>query len=107
MCKSVFALVAVLAVGGVLVTSDAFARGGGHGGGHFGGGHSGGGHFAGGHFGGHVAQFGGHGMRLGGAHGHFVRGHSRHFWHGRWWGYGVGPCWAWSDQDGEYVWICD
>jgi hypothetical protein len=37
----------------------------------------------------------------------FVRGHHRHFWHGRWWDYGVGPCWAWSDEYAEYVWVCD
>ena len=30
-----------------------------------------------------------------------------HFWHGRWWYYGVGPCWVWSDYYGEYVWACD
>jgi hypothetical protein len=36
----------------------------------------------------------------------FVRGHHRHFWHGRWWAYGVGSCWAWSDDYGEYVWVC-
>jgi hypothetical protein len=34
-------------------------------------------------------------------------GHRRHFWHGRWWYYGVGPCWVWSDYYGEYVWACD
>jgi hypothetical protein len=27
-------------------------------------------------------------------------GHRRHFWHDRWWDYGVGPCWAWSDVNG-------
>ncbi len=37
----------------------------------------------------------------------FVAGeHRRHFWHGRWWYYGVGPCWVWSDYYGEYVWAC-
>jgi hypothetical protein len=34
-------------------------------------------------------------------------GHRRHFWHGRWWDYGVGPCWIWSDVYGAYVWACD
>ena len=34
-------------------------------------------------------------------------GHRRHFWHGRWWYYGVGPCWVWSDYYSEYVWACD
>jgi len=38
---------------------------------------------------------------------HFAFGHHRHFWHGRWWYYGVGPCWVWSDYYGEYVWACD
>jgi len=57
-----------------------------HGGGHFGGGHIGGGHF-GGHIGG----------------GHF--GGPRHFWHGRWYNYGVGSCWRLA-PDGSYVWIC-
>jgi hypothetical protein len=35
------------------------------------------------------------------------RGHRPHFWHGRWWYYGVGPCWVWSDYYGEDVWACD
>jgi hypothetical protein len=108
--------------------------GGGHfsggGGGHFGGGSSGhfggggGGHFGGG--GGHIASgrsATGHGpgapivARRGpgpgvhvapGYRAHaFVAGeHRRHFWHGRWWYYGVGPCWVWSDYYGEYVWAC-
>ena len=96
--KSIFALAAVLALGSSLaLATGASAHGGGHGGGgHFGGGHFGGGHVGGGHFGGH----------FGGGHGHFVRGHFRHFFHGRWWAYGVGPCWAWSDEYGEYVWVC-
>jgi hypothetical protein len=34
-------------------------------------------------------------------------GHRRHLWHGRWWDYGVGPCWAWSDVTGGYMWVCD
>jgi hypothetical protein len=38
---------------------------------------------------------------------HVTGGHRRHFWHGRWWYYGVGPCWRWSDVYGEYVWVCD
>jgi hypothetical protein len=41
------------------------------------------------------------------ARAHFAFGHHRHFWHGRWWYYGVGPCWVWSDYYGEYVWACD
>ena len=33
--------------------------------------------------------------------------HKRHFWHGRWWNYGIPPCWEWSDDYDEYVWVCD
>jgi hypothetical protein len=141
--KSVLALTAIVALGGLSLATDASAQH--HGGGHGGGGaHSGGG---GAHFGGGGAHFGGGGARGGGAHfgggqiaagrsatargpgapaiagrGHgpgarvapsygaraFVPGgHRRHFWHGRWWSYGVGPCWVWSDYYGEYVWACD
>jgi hypothetical protein len=112
MRKSVFALAAVLALGSLSLTTDAFARGGGHGGGGHGGGHGGGGH-GGGHFGGHGpgGHFGGHGGgHFGGGHGGRVfvaGGHGRRFWHGRWWGYGIGPCWKWSYAYGEYVWVCD
>jgi hypothetical protein len=103
MRTSVFALAAALALGSLSLTTDAFAHGGGHGGGHFGGGHFGGHgpavHFGGGHGpGGHFG--GGHGGHV------FAGGHGRHFWHGRWWGYGVGPCWR-LDAYGEYVWVCD
>jgi hypothetical protein len=35
------------------------------------------------------------------------RDHSRHFWHGTWWNYGNGPCWLWSDDYDEYLWVCD
>jgi hypothetical protein len=54
----------------------------------------------------------GHGPGVRVAPGHRARvfvagGHRRHFWHGRWWYYGVGPCWVWSDYYGEYVWACD
>jgi hypothetical protein len=61
------------------------------------------GHFGGpgGHFGG-PAHFGG-GLRFVDG-GHF--GGGRRFWGGRWWGYGVGPCWAIA-PDGSYYWICD
>jgi hypothetical protein len=139
MRKSVFALAAIIALGGMSLATNASAQH--HGGGaHFGGG--GGAHFGGGggpHFGGGGgAHFGGGGARLGGgsigagrfATGHrlgaptvagrgahvapgfgaraFVSGgHRRHFWHGRWWYYGVGPCWVWSDYYDEYVWACD
>jgi hypothetical protein len=84
MRKSAFALAALLALGSLSATSNASA--------HWAGG--------GGHFGGHFAHFGG------GPGGHFW-GHGRRFWHGHWWGYGVGPCWVWSDVYGQYVWACD
>jgi hypothetical protein len=34
--------------------------------------------------------------------GHIWFGHSRHFWHGRWYAYGVGPCWIYID--GLWFW---
>jgi hypothetical protein len=124
--KSILAVAAILALGSLSLATDAFAAhngGGGHGGGHGGGGghvaagRIGGGHGPGAHFmtghgpgvrvvpgrvpgAGHIAA--GHPGRV------FVAGgHRRHFWHGRWWYYGVGPCWVWSDVYGEYVWACD
>jgi hypothetical protein len=92
---SAFALAAILA-SSVSITADAIARDGhgpgGRGGPHFGGGrHFGGGpHFGPGHFGPGPGRFGG----------------GRRFWHGRYWPYGVGPCWAWSPVYGQYVWQC-
>lgn len=38
-------------------------------------------------------------------HGGVWYGHKRRFWHGQWWGYGIGECWL-STPIG-YVWICD
>ncbi len=70
-------------------TAFAHPHGGPHGGPHFGGG----GHP---HFGGG----GGHGFRGGGG------GHGGRFWHGRYWGYGVGPCWRWNPFMGGWVWVC-
>jgi hypothetical protein len=32
-------------------------------------------------------------------------GRGGHFWHGRFWGYGIGPCWRLTPY-GEYVWVC-
>ena len=86
---------AALAAGLVLGTP---ALAGGHGGGHGGGGHGGGGHGPGGHFGGGGPHFGGGGPHFGG-------GRGGHFWHGRFWGYGIGPCWRLTPY-GEYVWVC-
>lgn len=31
-------------------------------------------------------------------------GPGRRYWRGRWWAYGVGSCWRWTDIG--YVWIC-
>jgi hypothetical protein len=121
--KSVFALAAIITLGGVSLATDAFAQhhGGGGGGAHFGGG---GAHFGGGNVGvgrrfatgrgpGAPAVAGrgtGRGIHVApgfGARASVSGGHRRHFWHGRWWYYGVGPCWVWSDYYGEYVWACD
>jgi hypothetical protein len=59
--------------------------------------------------GGHFAHFGGHGpgSHFGGELRSrvFAGGHDRRFRHGRWWGYGVGPCWKWSDAYGKYAWV--
>jgi hypothetical protein len=35
-------------------------------------------------------------------HGHVWYGHNRHRWHGRWYDYGVGPCWI--NVDGLWFW---
>jgi hypothetical protein len=61
----------------------------------------------------HVHVGGGGGVRVGGGHAFvhvgvgnaFVHVGGRHFWHGRWYDYGVGPCWA-LQPDGSWVWIC-
>jgi hypothetical protein len=88
--------------------------GGGRGGGGRGGGRGHGGHGRGhgGHGRGHAGRGRGHGGR---GHGHGGRGHRhggrghRHghggrWWHGRYWGYGVGSCWRWTPAG--YIWIC-
>ena len=31
-------------------------------------------------------------------------GHRRHFWQGRWYNYGIGPCWLMTPIG--YVWTC-
>jgi hypothetical protein len=46
------------------------------------------------------------GVHVGGVRVGVVHGGGRHFWHGRWYNYGVGPCWA-QQPDGSWVWICD
>jgi hypothetical protein len=119
--KPIVALAAILSpvlmLGSLTLATGAFARDNGRRGGgdhvaavHVGAGHGPGAHFAAGHPSARVLP--GHGP---GAHimaGHSGRafvsgGHRRRFWHDRWWDYGVGPCWAWSDVTGEYVWVCD
>lgn len=48
----------------------------------------------------------GHGHGWGG-HGHGWGGHGwggGRYWHGRWWGYGIGPCWRWTPVG--WIWIC-
>ena len=41
-------------------------------------------------------------------HGYALHGyHARHYWGGRWWAYGVGSCWRWSEDDEELIWVCD
>jgi hypothetical protein len=37
-------------------------------------------------------------------HGGIWYGPGRRYWRGRWWAYGVGSCWRWTDIG--YVWIC-
>jgi len=51
--------------------------------------------------GGHGPIIGGH---FGGHFGGFPHGGGR-FWHGRWWGYGSGPCWSLTPVG--YVWVCN
>jgi hypothetical protein len=34
--------------------------------------------------------------------GHVWYGHNRHRWHGRWYAYGVGPCWI--NVEGNWFW---
>lgn len=29
------------------------------------------------------------------------------WWHGRWWSYGAGPCWRWSQWRQNWTWVCD
>ena len=118
---SAFALAAILTpiltLGSLSLATDASARDyGGHGGGghaaatHFGAGHGPGAHFAAGHPGAHFLpghDAGGHIVAGPQGRAFAFGGHRRHFWHGRWWAYGVGPCWAWSNVYGAYVWACD
>lgn len=29
------------------------------------------------------------------------------WWRGRWWSYGAGPCWRWSQWRQNWKWVCD
>jgi hypothetical protein len=131
MLKKISLILSVSAALGFAVVTAADAKGGGkHGGGHHGGGHHGGGHHGGGHHGeGHHG--GGHHNRgpaqvnrsahvsknarmhenrpankhyiVGRTYnGHIWFGHGGHRWHGRWYAYGVGPCWIYVD--GLWFW---
>jgi len=59
-----------------------------------------------------ISAFAGHGHgggHHGGYHGGYHRGYHRgyhggHWYHGRYWGYGVGSCWRWTPAG--YIWIC-
>jgi hypothetical protein len=111
MLRTVF-IVGAIAASLLLPTTMLQARGGGGhgGGGHGGGGHGGGGHVGGGgrggamHVGGGGMRVGGGGVHIGGGPGVRVVGGGRRFWRGRWYAYGVGPCWQLTP--GGYVWIC-
>src|SRR6185437_4170828 len=98
---------AVVVVAALCMPLAASARSHGHGG-HHGGGHHGGMHHHGGHHGGmhHRGSHRGHGHHSGHHGRRHHHSHARHFWHGRWYVYGVGPCWRWSNYYDEFVWVC-
>jgi hypothetical protein len=100
------ALIATL----VLPTTEALAwRGGGRGGFHGGGFHRGGFHGGGyrGHYGGGRAIYRGRGAYVGRGYygGRAVYRGGGRYWHGRYWGYGVGPCWR-ATPYGGWTWVC-
>jgi hypothetical protein len=103
-----FYCLATASVSGVMMAATDMsvqAKGGGHGGGgHGGGGHGGGGH-GGPHFGG-GGRGGPHfgGGRVGGGRVVVGGGGRGHFWHGHYYGYGVGPCWQRTPLG--WIWIC-
>ena len=35
-----------------------------------------------------------------------LRRRPRSYWGGRYWGYGVGPCWSWNPYSGGWIWVC-
>jgi hypothetical protein len=118
MLKNISLILSVTAALGIGIVTSADAKGGGHRGHQ--GGHHGGGHHAAGHYGGgrghaHVnrgLQVNGHAHENRSANRHFVVGrtynghiwfgHGGHRWHGRWYAYGVGPCWIFID--GLWFW---
>jgi hypothetical protein len=102
MLRTAFVVVSIVASVLIPTTVLQARGGGGHGGeGHGGAGGSGGAvHVGGGGLhvgGGRVHAGGGPGVRV-------VDGGGRRFWHGRWYAYGVGPCWRLTP--GGYVWVC-
>ena len=104
-------VVAMIAALAMPLAADARPHGGHKGGGHHmssghhrGGAHIGNrGHRAGKHFRGPGRHYKGH-IRHGGRH--YGHRHHRRFWHGRWYAYGIGPCWRWSPRYAEFVWVC-
>ena len=82
----------------LFIPASAFAKKGGGGGGGGGGWQQGGG----------KGKPGGGGWQGGGGPGGGWQGggrhHGRRFWRGRWWNYGVGPCWRITPAG--YIWIC-
>ena len=117
---AIAALAATTMFAAISISGDASARPGGGRGGHAGSfrggavGFHGAGVYRGGaagfhHYNGAVGRRGvvvrGGAYRVGGRyHGGIWYGTGRHWWNGRWYGYGVGPCWLWSPIG--YVWIC-
>ncbi len=46
------------------------------------------------------------GVYRGGYGGYGGYGGRGRYWGGRWWGYGIGPCWRYNPFYGSYVWVC-
>jgi len=107
----ILSITAALGIG-IVASANAKGHGGGNGGGHHGGGHHGAGRYGHAHHGGaHVNRnVRVHENRPANRHyvvgrtynGHIWFGHRGHRWHGRWYAYGVGPCWIYID--GLWFW---
>ncbi len=100
MLRKLALAVAVTSLVALPIPTFAAHGGGGHGGGF----HGGGGGYHGGGAGGYRGGYGGYRGGYGGYRGGY-RGGGR-YWHGRYWGYGVGPCWTWNPFFGGWVWAC-